>query len=110
MRHQRLHDLITRQLHIEDRTALIDTLDRKRCTVLVSLTRQWSDMVDKCPFEDAVEKIIFMFHKYLHAFILQQTDDTGTHINHLFIIISQALVDDTLQDLFTYCFIKETQQ
>ena len=70
MRHQRLHDLITRQFHIEDRTALIDTFDGKRCTVLISLAGLRGDMIDERAFEGAVEKVVFVFDKHLHTFTL----------------------------------------
>ena len=70
MRHQRLHDLIARQFHIKDRTALIDAFDGKRCTVFISLAGLRGDMIDERAIESTVEKIVFMLDKHLHTFIL----------------------------------------
>ena len=110
MFHQRCHNLITRQLHIEHRTALVDALDGKLGTVFVSLTGQRCNMVNERSFERGIEEFVFVFDKHFHAFTLQQSDGTCTHIHNLFIIVGQSFVNNALLDLLTCRFIEETEQ
>ena len=45
-----------------------------------------------------------------HTFVLQFSDDAGSHVNHFLVFVRQFFVDDALAYLLLDFFIKETQQ
>lgn len=49
--HQRSHNLITGQLHVEDGTAPVDFIHRQKGTPLVGITLKRIDMVNESAFE-----------------------------------------------------------
>ena len=42
--------------------------------------------------------------------MLQQSDDTCPHVDHLFVVVGNALVDDTLLNAMLCVLIKELKQ
>ena len=67
-------------------------------------------MVDERSLEGSVQYLIFMFHKGVHAFVLQLAYHTGSHVNYLFIGVFQFFVGNAATYLLLVLLVEETQQ
>ena len=106
--HQGGHDFITRQLHIQHGTTAVDALHGEFGTPLVGISLEFVDMLDERTLKGTVQYLVFMSYKGIHAFVLQFSDDAGTHIDHLFIRVFQLLVPNATKNLLLVLLVKES--
>ena len=107
--HECLHNLITRQLHIEYRTTAVDVLHGKLRATTIGLTLQRTDMVYEAARKGACQYLVLMFYEGVDTFILQFTDDTGTQIDYLLVFVGELLTLYTLHDMLLGLLVEEVE-
>src|SRR5574344_304190 len=105
--HQCLHNLITRQFHVEHRFATVYLLHRHITAMLVGLSLPITDMLNKRPLEYSFEDKFLIVDEGLYTLVLQLTDGTSAHIYNHLILIGHTLVYDSLTYVVLRLFIEK---
>lgn len=108
--HQRFHDLVTTQFHVEHGFALVDLGIGRLDTTLIGLAQRLAHVADEAALELAVEYLLLVLHKGVHAFVLQQSHHAGAHIHDLLVAVCHILVFQPLQDVVAPVLVKESEQ
>lgn len=108
--HERLHDLVTTQLHVKHRLGVVNLLIRHFGTRTVSLALRFGDVVYQTTLKRTVENLLLMVYKRLDALMLQLTDCTNPEIHDLLVFIGHFLILQPLKDVVFGVLIEETQQ
>ena len=69
-----------------------------------------ADVVDEAALECAFEYLLLVVDEHADALVLQFSDDAGPQVDHLFVIIGNTLVDDTLKDMLLCRLVEEIEQ
>ena len=94
--HQRIDDVITSQFYVENRLTAIYFRVCRLCTTLICQSFSLVHMVDEFTFECTIKYFLLMFQEGFCTYILQFSYHTGSHIDHLLIVIGQFFVLDSL--------------
>lgn len=108
--HERLHQDVASQLHVQHGLALIDLLVGELRAAVVGLAHRRLHMVQQTALKRAVENLPLVADEGLHALMLQLVDRTGPHVYYLLVLIGDALVGNPLQDLVALAVVEESQQ
>ncbi len=108
--HQGLHNLVTRQFHVEHGLAVVDLGVGGLLAFLVCLALALADVVDETACESAVQDIFLMFDESVHAFVLQLADDARPQVHHFLVLVRQSLVLDALANILLDVLPEEVEQ
>ena len=96
---QRLHNLITREFHVEHRLRVVYTLTAHRRAMSVSVACGRRNMVNERTLERAVQYVFLRLHEGVGALVLQSAYGAGTHIHHLLIVVRDFFLADATVDM-----------
>ena len=108
--HQRLDNLITRQLYIEYGTTLVDVLNRELATTLIGILRQVADMINQTALEIAAQYLVLVLNKHAYTLILEFANHAGSQIYNLFVIIIYTFLNNAVLDTGLGLLVEESQQ
>ena len=90
--HERLHNLVTAQFHVEHRLGVVNLLIGCAHTALISLPLWLRDMLDKAPLKSTVEDFFLVLDEGLHTRMLKLAHGTRPEIHHLLILIRHPVL------------------
>ena len=85
---QGLHDFVTAQLYVKHGFGMVDAAEGNVSATLVCLALLRIDLFDEAALEGAIQYLFFISQESIYTFILKLADDTGTHIHHLLVAVS----------------------
>ena len=93
--HQGSHDLVTRQLDIENWFAAVYLLFRHVDAVGIGVALQFTDVLNQTSLEVAVQDFLFMVNEGFHTFVLEFANHAGTHVDYFLVHIGDVLALDS---------------
>ena len=108
--HQRFHDFVTAQFHVEHHLGVVYFLERHLCASAVGIALQGADVVNQTSLEGAGKYLLLVVAEHFDALVLQFANHAGTHIDHAFVLVEHAFVDHAPPYLLLGLFVEELQQ
>ena len=108
--HERLHDLVTAQLHVEHRLTVVYLPHAQLLTAAVGIAHLRRYVVDEATLERAVQNLLFVVAERLGTLVLQLANDACTHIHNLLVLIAHALILGTLLNVSARLLVEERQK
>ena len=67
-------------------------------------------MVDEAAREGPAEDSLLVVYKHADTLVFEFANDAGPQIDHFFVIVSHALLVDTLEDVLLAFLVEETEK
>ena len=108
--HERLHNLVTRQFHVQNGLGIVYALYAQLGTMTIGIAHRGRNMVDEASLERAVEYLALVLDECPCALVFKFSNGACTQIHHLLVIVGDALFVYAFQYFLSLAIVKESQQ